>query len=334
MRIWFNHWFSTAYYIIGLMKEGRDDCVIIGSSRNPDSVIKLACDEWYSEPDNISDEEYIDFCLDFCKRHSIDVFVPRRCMALIGANSGKFQAHGIRLLTDTDNEAVSILQNKTAAYRYLSDVIPENIPMYFEVNSSEEFLTAYEKITAEYDRACFKLAADEGATSFRVIDNSMRGAMGLYRAPGLKISIESAMEIMNEYDFKSPILAMPYLCDTEVSCDCLALPTGNVIIPRYKSNGRVYTIKCEERIMNACERILQKTGLSMPCNIQFKFHGETPYLLEINTRMSGGVQLSCAGTGINIPKLALKKLLGETAEAEWDKKECKVSYVEYPLKIT
>ena len=37
------------------------------------------------------------------------------------------------------------------------------------------------------------------------------------------------------------------------------------------------------------------------------------YLLEINSRMSGGLQLSCKATGINIPSIAINQLLGNVA---------------------
>ncbi len=33
-------------------------------------------------------------------------------------------------------------------------------------------------------------------------------------------------------------------------------------------------------------------------------------MLEVNTRMSGGVQMACLGSGINIPNIAVNKLLG------------------------
>ena len=65
IRVWFNHWFSTSYRLIELMKEDADEQVcVIGSNRQKDSVIQLVCDEWYEEPD-ISGEAYIDFVWDF-----------------------------------------------------------------------------------------------------------------------------------------------------------------------------------------------------------------------------------------------------------------------------
>lgn len=334
IKVWFNHWFSTAYHIIELMKKGcGHDICVIGSNRNPDSPVQLACDEWYTEPAVMSDEDYLEYCLDFCREHEIDVFVPRRGMCIIGKNSSRFAEIGVKLLTDTENEAVEIFADKVKAYEYLSDIVPEVIPEYYGVTSPEEFRTAYEKITHSHERACFKFAADEGAASFRVIDNSINGKNALTIAPGLKLTYENAERIMSDYDFHHTVLMMPYLKDVEISADCLSLPSGNIIIPRFKSNGRIYTVKYDAEIIDICEKILKKSGLKMPCNIQFKCDNGKPYLLEINTRMSGGVQLSCIAAEVNIPALAFKALMGEDTAFTVNKTERKVSYIEEPLLI-
>ena len=64
-RIWMNHWFSTAYNIITLIKEGIPDASIIGSNEHAASPIMKVCDEWYQEP-VLKGEQYVSFCLDFC----------------------------------------------------------------------------------------------------------------------------------------------------------------------------------------------------------------------------------------------------------------------------
>ena len=64
-KIWFNHWFSTAYNIINMIKKGEGDFYFIGTNENPKSVIESVCDEWYTEP-KLKDDAYVDFCLDFC----------------------------------------------------------------------------------------------------------------------------------------------------------------------------------------------------------------------------------------------------------------------------
>ena len=149
----------------------------------------------------------------------------------------------------------------------------------------------------------------------------------------MKITFDKAVEIMEDYDFARKLIVMPYLKEVEVSADCLNTKQGKIIIPRFKENGRIYTIRYDEDIMEYCRRIMDDTGLEMPCNIQFKYNDSKPYLLEVNTRMSGGVQLSCIGTGVNIPQLAFYKVMGSEIEWSMVQKEQKVSYIESPVRI-
>ena len=75
---------------------------------------------------------------------------------------------------------------------------------------------------------------------------------------------------------------------------------------------------------------MNKINLEFPCNIQFKLKDDIPYLLEINTRMSGGLQMSCLAADVNIPNIALNKLLGNDIDWSMDKREKTVSYIEIP----
>lgn len=78
------------------------------------------------------------------------------------------------------------------------------------------------------------------------------------------------------------------------------------------------------------ECILGSTNLRFPCNIQFKLMEKVPYLLEVNTRMSGGLQMSCLAAQVNIPNIALNKLLGRDIDWTMDRTEKTVSYIELP----
>nr|MCR5718861.1 hypothetical protein [Oscillospiraceae bacterium] len=112
--IWFNHWFSTAYQIILLLRKENPDFRIIGTNRNLQSPIASVCDAWYQEPCGLSEEAYVDFCLSFCREHSVDVFLPRRGMLEISRRKEEFAALGVRVMAD-DFPAVDMLNHKDAA---------------------------------------------------------------------------------------------------------------------------------------------------------------------------------------------------------------------------
>lgn len=333
MTIWFNHWFSTAYHLINMMREGMSgQCRVIGSGTNDVSVFRTACDEWHSEPKDLSGEEYAQWCLDFCREHGVDVFVPRRGLVEIITRSADFEAAGVKLFADHRADIAVQLDDKIQTYEMLKDICPEFIPPVYEVKSLDEFKAAYEALKPHWDRVCYKLTIDEGARSFRIIDPKIEGINGLYNKPGFKVTYTAACSVLSEYDFSIPMLVMPYLSGKEYSCDCLATAQGNLIIPRYKTGKRYSIVSFMPQMMSACERIMDRLQLKMPMNIQFKCEGDTPYLLEINPRMSGGLQLSCKATGINLPAIALGQLLGR--EVPWEYPEIteqKVAHIESPI---
>lgn len=110
-RIWMNHWFSTAYSIIKLIRDAVPDIEIIGSNERPYSPIMNVCDEWYQEPE-LKGEQYVSYCLDFCREHGIDLFMPRRGMVLISQYKDRFTDAGIKVMAD-DHRYVSLCSIKS-----------------------------------------------------------------------------------------------------------------------------------------------------------------------------------------------------------------------------
>ena len=110
IRIWLNHWFSTAYSIIQLIKKDESDFRIIGSNERENTVYKKVCDEWHIEP-VLKEEEYVSYCLDFCVKNRVDVFVPRRKLVAISRNKERYEKTGVKVLVD-DYELVRMLNHK------------------------------------------------------------------------------------------------------------------------------------------------------------------------------------------------------------------------------
>ena len=329
MRIWFNHWFSAVYHTILMIKEGGEACVI-GSNENEYAVYKTVCDEFYVEPSGLNETEYVEYCLAFCKEHRVDVFAPRRNLAAIVQANARFEALGVKLFANTDGGLACILDDKALTYEYASRILPTVVPAYRVAHSFEEFAAAYAELKSLGGRVCYKLTIDEGARSFRVIDVPEK-VNALYEKPGFKVTEEMAFARMQNYSFDVPVLLMPFLSGLEISVDCLKGKDGDLIIPRYKMNKRYSELKYDEEIMGYCKTLLSAMGAEMPVNIQFKMHEGKAYLLEINPRISGGIQLSCKGAGVNLPLIALNKLLGKEYSCLIPLQEAKVVHVETPV---
>lgn len=329
IRVWFNHWFSTSYGIIELMKEDAvEQIYVIGSNRQKDSVIQLVCDAWYEEPD-IDGEAYINFCLEFCKEHHIDAFVPRRNMVEISKNIARFEQIGVKVMVD-EYAVIRLLNDKAAAYDFFRDCEGLQIPPFFIANNVSQFEQAYRKLRAEYDQVCVKFVKDEGGMSFRKIAENIDPFRQLKTYQGSGISYEMLTEALGSATEFDDLMVMPYLDGNEISVDCLQTKKGLIAIPRNKGAARHERVEYRPEILQMTERIMKKIALKYPCNIQFKIKDNVPYLLEINTRMSGGLQMGCLAAQVNIPNIALGKLFGRDIDWTMDRTEKTVSYIERP----
>lgn len=332
IRVWFNHWFSTSYRLIELMKEDAiEQIYVIGSNQQKDSVIQKVCDEWYEEP-GISGEEYIIYCLDFCREHKVDVFVPRREMTDISRNRERFEAIGIKVMVD-DYSMIKLLNDKAAAYNFFKDCKELHIPDFLIVNTMEQFEQAYRKLRVDYDQVCIKFVKDEGGMSFRKVAEQVDSFKRLRVYQGTEISYEMLIETLKHAGEFDDMMVMPYLSGNEISVDCLQTKKGLIAVPRNKGAARHELIEYDQEILEMTRLIMDKTQLKYPCNIQFKLKNHVPYLLEINTRMSGGLQMSCLAADVNIPNIALNKLLGRDIDWTMDRSERIVSYIEIPQMI-
>lgn len=333
IRVWFNHWFSTSYRLIELMKENKEEQVwVIGSNKQDNSVIKNVCDEWYSEPDTDGDE-YVEDCIRFCQDHRVDVFVPRRKMSDISRNKDRFHEIGVRVMAE-DYSRLEPLADKARTYDMFRTQEGLSIPEYRIVNTSEEFRQSYLDLKEKYGRICVKFVLDEGGMSFRKITEEEDPCRMLKVYMGNSVLFQQYLQWLKAIEPFDPLMVMPYLPGKEISVDCLNTPSGLIAVPRYKGNARHEEILYDDRIMNMVNRIMETAGLEFPCNIQFKLKEEEPYLLEINTRMSGGLQMSCLATGVNIPNIALNKLLGKEIPWSYERVNQIVSYIELPQIIT
>ena len=308
VRIWLNHWFNTAYSIIQLIKNGNENFQIIGSSENEYSAIKNVCDEWYAEP-ILKDKEYADFCLNFCIKHQIDVFLPRRGMLNIIKIKNEFENSGVKVMAD-DYEKIYSLNHKSEAYDLFKTKTIGYVPDYRIVTNVSDFKDAYDFIKDKYAQVCFKFVKDEGGKSFRLIDNNRKGYTALFKKQNTRMTLTDILDALSEREEFSPLMVMPFLNGNEVSIDCLNTPQGLIMLPRVKDNSKIERLMYDSEIMDITIDFQKKIGLECPYNIQFKYLNGIPYFLEVNTRMSGGIHMACAGSGVNIPNIAVKKLLG------------------------
>jgi carbamoylphosphate synthase large subunit len=318
-----------------LLREGYGNkCYIIGSNDKEFCVYKMSCDEFIQEPIFEDEKEYVEWAKNFCKEHSVDVFFPRRNMVAIANHVSEFNEMGVKVVLSSDFPTMELFNDKAETYKRMKENNLVAVPEIEIVNNVNDFITAYDKIKSIYpeDRVVFKYSCGEGATSFRVIDHKVADISVLDTGAGLKLTYEDAIKLLSTVESFPDLMVMPYLKGPEISIDCIAGSNGEFAgICRNKLGSRVTEIHQNEELLEISKNIATKFNLFGPFNIQFRMHNGIPYLLEINTRMSGGVHLSCL-TGLNIPYLASEKAQGKDIEIpEYKKDTFKVSQVETPI---
>jgi carbamoylphosphate synthase large subunit len=311
-----------------MKQDEKEEIKVIATNKQEDSVIQKVCDEWYPEPLSEGDE-YIQECLQFCKEHKVDVFVPRRNMTQISENRQRFQEIGVKVMVD-DNKILKLLNDKAATYDFFKDCGEISIPQYHMVNTVQEFEQAYRELKKNCDQVCVKFVKDEGAMSYRRIIEQTDRFQRLRVYQGAEMTYGDYVAALGEVERFNDLMVMPYLPGKEISVDCLNTEQGLIAVPRFKSSSRHEQIRFDKEILKMSRIIMEKTNLQYPCNIQFKIKDDIPYLLEINTRMSGGLQMTCEAEKINIPNIALHKVLGRKTEWYFEPVERTVSYIELP----
>ncbi|MDO4283391.1 MAG: ATP-grasp domain-containing protein [Clostridia bacterium] len=328
-NVWLNNWGSQAAEVIPLIKKKHEPSFrVISTTGVKNPAVMSEADEWYRETCNSKSswEDYSKFALEICDEHDIDIIMPVRKMLEFSEHRKLFEERGIKLMLPSSHFMMRTLNDKASTYEVLREVVPECIPKYYKVNTVEEFKIAVEALRKEGCGVCFKYVQDIASQSFRIISFEKRGIDEFSSKTKHAIEYDTALEILSSVPKFKDMMVMELLDGLEVSCDCLATSSGNIIIPRMKLNTRIQEVRRQPQLMNLCDRILNFTGYDAPCNIQFKYEiGKTPKLLEINTRMSGGIHISEWATGINIPSIALSQLIG--VDEEWNREWKKVQMV-------
>lgn len=335
VRIYFNRWFSVAYHYMNLIRNNEDGMPfeIYGTHSDPGNMALQGCDYAEVEP-KVTGREYVDFCLDFCRRHQIDVFIPRWNMLDISRHVHLFEEIGTKVIVCTDTELLEQLMEKDRFYESVREKGIMSIPEYFTASNAAEFREAYEALSARGHEVCFKPCNGEGGMGFRVIDNSRDRLQELFGHAQNRISYQDALDAFSSVESFPKTMVMERLEGYEYSIDCLAGGNGELLaaVPRRKAGGRLRLLEEHPELLKIAQDVAEAYRIPYNFNIQMKYRGNVPKLLEINPRMSGGLHVSCL-SGINFPYLAVKLALGHEVGPLRPKYGILGSHVEQPLVI-
>lgn len=323
-KIWFNHWFSTAYHFI---KSLRDDPLnhVIATNKRRDCVYQTVANEFYTEPDDISGKEYVDWCFEFCIKHEIDVFFIRREMSAIIKEATRFSQIGVKLIADTSIAQHKLLSSKFDSTEYVRENNLCNTPLMFRVSTAAEFTSAYSALKKKYGKSaylCMKDDTDEGGGTYKKICDQYT-PHNKYDVP-----IDDVNQEFIDNKVVYPRVVMPYMEGPEISIDCMQTngDDGLIAIPRLKVNSRFTEIRFDAELLSIARRISSRIRIEYPYNIQLrKLNGEYTFM-EINMRMAGG-SFKDEAVGCYFARLALAYACGEPIDAKKIKRNFSNKYL-------
>jgi len=324
-RVWFNKCFSSVEVVIRQLRaDWGHGLYIIGSHTEVSFAASRCFNQAEIEPVGLSPEAYTEWCIDFCKRNQVHVFVPGRHRDVIADMRPGFTAVGTGLVVAGDGATLRLLEEKG---RFLSQV-PEGVAVheFCRVWTWEQFAEAASKIEKAGHCVCFKPAVGTFGLGFHILDEAMTARKRLLGFESHRISTSELRTILDTGEPFPELLVMEYLGGSEFSVDVLA-HDGEVLgmVCRRKPfnghlrvagtaqmsvvrEGQCQILASEPEIERMVRKLAAHFHLGGIFNAQFRSPAELPErprLLEVNGRMSGG--LAYIGlSGLNLALLAIR----------------------------
>jgi biotin carboxylase len=320
LRIWFNRTYATNTHVIAMLRANPDGCAlhVIGTHTDPDSPVLVVCDESGLEPE-LEPAEYVEWALDFAGAHDVDVLIPRLYMAELADARERFAALGTRVMC-ADGDVVRLFADKPRAYRAAAELgIP--VPPHEVVRDAAGLRAAHARLAAVAESVCMKPTEGVGGAGYRVLTTepaTLDEFAGQVRSRAPLAAVCDALERASAAGEPIPeLLVMPYLTGPEISIDALAAPDGTVLAAVGRGRSRRRRLILDDApARNVAESLIRAHRVAYLSNVQVRYwqgpgdDAPQPYLLELNTRISGGL-FQTALAGVNLPWAAVQLALGQ-----------------------
>lgn len=307
-NIWFNQGYSSvrdALIMIGEEKGG--DVRLLASHRDADSPVLKAADIGFVEPriDRTTEAgaaDYIDYCLDMCRRHRIDLFVAQNARSALAAHADAFATIGTRLSVPAPPDTLALLHDKAAFYdAALAAGIP--MPLTREARDVAGFDAALAELDALGLQACVKPPEGVFGLGFWRLDPAQSMFDTLMNPDSHVIAPAAMRAAIAAAPGDIRLLVLEHLPGVEWSVDCVCDAGRLVVGVGRRKVGRAQRLETDGPIFDIARRAVAAFGLSGLINVQCKAGDEEDgdvRLLEINARMSGGC-LYTRYSGVNLP---------------------------------
>ena len=308
MRVWFNRTFSSVSAAIGLIREAdlTQRFHITYSNASPHVAAARTAHAFHIEPTGLSSEEYIDWCLTFCREQRIDIFIPGKEATALAGLHARFAEQGTRIVSAAAEDMLHLIHDKARFYAH-TDLPIAPVAEFCVFEDASQFEAGYDLLRARHAKLCVKPSRSVFGLGFSILDEERSSAALLMAGAQYHIGLDDFRRGLRELGQVRTMLLMEYLDGHEYSVDCVG-DQGTLIaaIARKKpmKAGQGQLIDMRADIIDATRTLARTYGLNGVFNVQFREGDGQLRLLEINPRMSGGIGMACVA-GPNLPYIAL-----------------------------
>lgn len=308
--VWFNKYLNNTYDVLALLRRHRrrGEFRILCTHPRPNYPGRRHADHFEREPDGLGDRAYVDYCLDVARRHKVTLFFPGRKRLAIVRAAGRFAELGTRVLAAGDAKTLSLLNHKARMHGTLAGD-GYHLPEFAVVNDLAGFDAAWKRLRPRHQLLCYKPAVGVYGLGFKIVADAEPALSRLAAGDPDCITLDAARRALASKGRFPDLKVMQWLPGPEHSVDCLARD-GELLrcVVRRKELG-AQVIEDYPALVAIVRRLTARFRLSNLFNVQFRDANGEPHLLEINTRMSGGLPFACRA-GLDLPLWAVRLALG------------------------
>lgn len=301
MKIWFNQGLSNTYDALISIREADTHSAFLLRATHSDrcSTVSRAADEFAIEPKGLDDDAYVGWCLDQCREHRVGLFVPQRRREAIAKHKDAFEEKGILVSVMGEPKVMRMVDRKHELYQDLMGArVP--VPPYTVFRTVEEFDTAVAELEPAAGQLCVKPCVGVYGSGFRILERGGCEFRRILSGDVIRTSFEAFRAALAGAGQDRDMMIMAYLPGTERSVDVLARRGRLVCAVSRAKAGSHQVLETEGPSVEVAALLTERYALDGVFNLQTKERDGVQYLLEINSRMSGGLTYACM-SGVCLP---------------------------------
>lgn len=300
--------------------------------------LRLVADAFALEPADTAPEAYVEWLLALCRERDFAIVWPQSRWSPLLDEQARFAAAGVRLMLPCpDTNTLDDIQDKARANARLA-AAGVSLPRTWSVTTAAEFADVLAMCGGGTRRVCVKPIRSIYGLGFRLIDDDKRPLDRFLANDCFTIGSAEFAGLLDAAEGQRTFLAMEYLAGDERSIDCLAREGRLVraVIRRKPASarGRWQIIENDPEGWEIAKQAVSVFRLDGLVNVQTRerVHADgrrEQCFLEVNPRMSGGIDMACRA-GLILPYWLLRLVTGTVAEAAipWPTANVRVAKIE------